>query len=135
MDLIKALNAINQDKKNIIRDSESPTQAEKMYPKFPVQRMLANHLDAVLYVNDLNVRGTVSYGITNRQHFEYLLYSLPKKKRFGKFDKSQSEDRITTIMNYLKYSELRAREVADMFTDDDIIEMEKRLSPGGTSPK
>lgn len=95
--------------------------------------MLANHLDAILYVNDLNTRGLASYNLSNRQHFEYLLYSLQKKKRFGKFDKAQSDDRVRTIMNYLKYSETRAREVADMFNDDDIMEMEKRLSAGGST--
>ncbi len=131
MELGEALNAINSSKKNIIRESDAPDASEKLYPRFIISKLLAQHIDAVFQVNDLNIRGLSSYGITNRQHFEYLLNSVPRKKRFGKLPKAEPEEKLKTIAAFYKYSIREARMVEHLITDEQLLMMNKRLDPGG----
>jgi hypothetical protein len=131
MDLIQALNSINYEKNNIIRNSQAPEVAEKLYPKFPVARSLSYSLDCVLLVNELNTRGLTDHGIDNRMHYEFLLNLIPKKKRFNKWEKPEVSEEISLIMKVYGYSFEKASEVVDLFTKEQVENLKKSLQEGG----
>ena len=132
MDLIQALNSVNFDKNNLIRDSGAPDVAEKLYPRFPVSRSLSYSMDAILLVNELNIRGLAQHDITNKMHYEFLLHVLPKKKRYGKWEKPEITDDVKVLMEVYGYSFEKAKEAASVLTKDQIEKLKSSLSKGGT---
>lgn len=131
MDLIQALNSVNYDKNNLIRDSGAPDVAEKLYPRFPVSRSLSYSMDAILLVNELNIRGLTQHDITNKMHYEFLLHVLPKKKRYGKWEKPEITDDAKVLMEVYGYSFEKAKEAASVLTKDQIEKLKSSLSKGG----
>jgi hypothetical protein len=131
MDLFQALNNVNYDKKNLIRDSDAPDVAEKLYPKFPVSRSLSYSMDAILLVNELNTRGLAQHDITNKQHFEFLLHVLPKKKRYGKWEKPEVSEETQLLIDCYNYSYEKAKEAAAVLTTEQLDEIKRSLSKGG----
>lgn len=131
MDLIQALNSVNYDKNNLIRDSGAPDVAEKLYPRFPVSRSLSYSMDAILLVNELNIRGLTQHDITNKMHYEFLLYVLPKKKRYGKWEKPEITEDVKVLMEVYGYSFEKAKEAASVLTKDQIEKLKSSLSKGG----
>lgn len=131
MDLIQALNSVNYDKNNLIRDSGAPDVAEKLYPKFPVSRSLSYSMDAVLLVNELNIRGLTQHDITNKQHYEFFLHVLPKKKRYGKWEKPEVSEEVKLIMEAYNYSYEKAKEAASVLNPEQIQVIKNSLSKGG----
>lgn len=132
MDLSIALNSINWNKENAIRDSNNPALAEKLYPPFPVARSLSYSADCILLVNELNTRGLSEFGITNKMHYEFLLNVIPKKKRFNKWSKPIREDIVEHVMQLENISYSKAVEIVDLLTTDqkeEIIDM--FLNQGG----
>lgn len=117
------LNSINESKQNLIRDSGSQEAAEKMYNPFLTNRMLGAHLDCVFFVDELNQRGLVDFGVTKQMHYEFLLELIPRGRRFTKRPKPEKDEKIELIIEHLRYSRDRAVEVVDFFTDEDFDKM------------
>lgn len=127
------LNSINTTKINIIRDGGQSTVAEKTYSPFLVARSLSYHADCILIVNELNIRGRSEHNLSNKMHYEFLLYSVEKKKRWAKWAKQDKDDTISLIMDKYKYSYEKALEVVDLFSDDDIEHLKRGGDTGGVS--
>lgn len=117
MELKDFMNSINFDKKNVIRDGLSPEAAEKLYPSFIVNRGLSYFPECIFYVNEINLLNIVD----RLQHYEYLLYAIPKGKRFSKWGKAEKDDEIIgCIMKKYNYSRIRAKEVLPIMSDNDV---------------
>lgn len=117
---IEALNSINsQEKKNLIRDSDSPVAAEKQYPPFPVSRSLSYHADSILLVNELNIRGLASFKISNLMHYEFLLYCITPKKRFSKWSKVVKNETVEHIMELQCTSYEKALDIYNLLSIGD----------------
>lgn len=127
------LNSINGSKQNMIRGSENPEAAAKDYNKFLTARSLSYHEDVIGIVNELNINGTATHGITPLQHYEFLLYSTPRGRRYGKWLKPEREDEIELVMRFYKYSYERAREIIDLFSEDDFAKMRASEQKGGAT--
>lgn len=133
MELTEYLNAINQTKVNVIRENEMPEAAEKAYPRWPLQKILAHHPDCILAINEMNCRGLPSYGVSNRQHFEYLLHDLTARKRFAPYIKPEKNETIELIKNINRFSDKKAREVVDLLSDRDLQLYQESMQEGGST--
>lgn len=118
--LVDFLNSINENGVNLIRLSEAPAVAEKMYPAYAVQRCMALHRDTVLYANELNIRGLSSFNMSHRQQFEFFLYSVRKKKRFAKWEKPEKEETIEKLKEIYNCSVSKAREIVVVLSQEQI---------------
>lgn len=125
------LNSINDNKKNMMRDSGALAAAEKLYPSFPVARSLSYHPDAVLMVDELNQRGLAEHKMRPSMHYEFLLYLLPKRRRFGKWQKPVNDDRIDLIKKVFKYSDEKAKAILPLLSDDQIEQLRDSRREGG----
>lgn len=131
MDLISSLESINNTKKNLIRESASPSVAEKLFPAFPVIRSLSYSYDAIFLANELNVRGLREHGVSNLQKYEFLLHVLDKKKRFGKWAKPEKDELIDKIMLVYECNRTRAKEIQVLLDQDGIRKIEAACVVGG----
>ena len=73
MELKEWLKTINVSKKNLI--DEEP-DLEKKYPAYIVNRCLAGHLDAIVYVNELNI----NHHLDKKLQYDFLLNTLRSAK-------------------------------------------------------
>jgi hypothetical protein len=120
------LNSINDNKKNLFEDP----QAEKDYSSFMVNRGLSYFPDTILYANEMNR----NHGAAKKWQFDFLLNSIPKKRRFSKWHKKDaSEDVVKLVMKHYKYSEKRAYEVLDILTQAQVEQIRQAYDTGGRS--
>ena len=78
--LFDFLNDINYDKKSIIDDPE----VAKSFPAFQSFSILSNERDCLFYVNEVNLRPSMS----SNASYKYLMGSIRKRKRFIKVPKA-----------------------------------------------
>ena len=121
------LNAINQTKENLIVDDPS----EKAYAPFIVNRGLSFFPDTILYANEMNQY----HFLESKAQFLYLLNSIRPKKRYSKWLKSEKIDTVEVISQYFGYSYTKAKDVMNLFTEEQIHQMKLKLEKGGLKSK
>ena len=117
------ISSITHKKEDIMIDDE----AEKGYSQFMVGRGLSQFQDCVLLANEMNITPTVD----NRMHYDFLRTSIRSRRRFSKWAKKDTPDRIEVIKEYYGYSDEKAQSVSDLISDESIKEMKAHLSKGG----
>jgi hypothetical protein len=130
-DLGLYLTSINSTKKNVMRDLEVDPSVITGYPSFIINRLLSYHKDAVLIVNALNKLPLLDPQL----QYEFLLYGLPKAKRFAKLHKAVVPEDLDLIKRYYDYSTEKAMEVIDLHTPDELEEIRDYLNEGGLTKR
>ena len=117
------LKAINNSKKNIIVDDLS----ENEYNAFMVNRGLSFFHDTVLMANEMNI----SHHLDSKLQFDFLINIIKKKSRFTKWSKKTNIENLEVIKQYYGYSNEKARSVLSLFSNDEIADLNQRISKGG----
>lgn len=107
------INSINFGKKNMMRDTENDDLAEKGYVSFLANRSLSYFPDTILYAQEMNL----SHDLDNKMQYEYLFYSVPKRKRFSKWHKKDKDEDLQTIATHYKLSIQKAEQVCSVLDD------------------
>lgn len=115
-------NSINYTKKYIDTDNN-----EHKYVSWRTNSILSNYVDTILYSNEMNI----NHHLDNKLQYDYLFYSIPKKKRFFKKDKPLNYDDFLLVQNYYKYNNVRTKEILSILTKDQLEMIRKRLEKGG----
>jgi hypothetical protein len=118
------LNAINETKKDLIKEDPSN---EKEYSAWMVNRGLSYFPDTVMYANEMNQR----HQISNKWQFQFLLNSIPKKKRFSKWFKREEEKHLKLVMDCYGYSSEKAKQVLGILTPEQLKTIEEKQYTGG----
>ena len=118
------LNAINETKKDLIKEDPSN---EKEYSAWMVNRGLSSFPDTVMYANEMNQR----HQISNKWQFQFLLNSIPKKKRFSKWFKREEEKHLKLVMDCYGYSSEKAKQVLTILTPEQLKTIEEKQYTGG----
>ena len=118
------LNAINETKKDLIKEDPSN---EKEYSAWMVNRGLSYFPDTVMYANEMNQR----HQISNKWQFQFLLNSIPKKKRFSKWFKREEEKHLKLVMGCYGYSSEKAKQVLGILTPEQLKTIEEKQYTGG----
>ena len=63
--------------------------------------------------------------------FDYLSYSIRKRKRFSKWLKKEMSSDVEIIKEMYNYSNTKAKEVLKLLTKEQIQEMDEYLHGGG----
>lgn len=118
------LNAINETKKDLIKEDPSN---EKEYSAWMVNRGLSFFPDTVMYANEMNQR---HYAPVKWQ-FNFLLNSIPRKKRFSKWFKREEEKNLRLVMDCYGYSSEKAKQVLGILTPEQLKTIEEKQYIGG----
>ena len=100
---------------------------EKEYPPFVVNRTLSYFLDTVLYANEVNMQSHVD----NKMQFDYLLNSIRANRRFSRWLKPEENKDLDAIKEYYGYSNQKARDVLDIFSENQLSLIHEHLDKGG----
>jgi len=117
---------INYKKKDLLKD-DPDGQFEREYKPFLINRTLSFTSDTALYANEMNIRPFLD----NKLQYHYLLNIIRPKNRFGRWLKAEKYEAIDLIVEYYGYSFQKAREVIDIFTDEDLRILKQKLFTGG----
>lgn len=128
MQLRDFLNSINHDKKALLDSDEN---AAKLYPSFVVNKCLSYFPDTVFHANEMNCNPWLD----KKSQFDFHRFSIRKKKRFSPWLKKETEENIAVIKEVYKYTEVKAREVLNILSPEDIEVLKASLYKGGTSNK
>ena len=115
--LSKILNSIFFSKENLLEKDGLPFL--KDYNPYLINKFVVKHND----IKDLAVILNGYHNIPKDEHYEFLLYMIPKKKRFVKFKKSEENKDIELIQKHYNYNKIRAREVLRILSEDDLKEL------------
>lgn len=124
MNPFEYLNCINETKKDVI--AEDP-DLEKEYSPFMVNRGLSYFYDTVLWANAMNQ----NHQIPKKWQFQFLLNSIPRKKRFSKWHKRTEEKSLKLVMEFYNYSSDKAKQALAVLTDEQLKTIEEKLKTGG----
>ena len=124
MNLSEILSSINHNKENILRDRDE--REEKQYAPYVINRCLSYFPDTIFLVNSMNCIPNVD----KRMHYEFLLTSVRKRKRFSKWLKKEQDVRLDWIKEYYNVSEKKAREYISFLTDEQIEDIKSRTTFG-----
>lgn len=118
------LSAINETKRDLIKEDPS---VEKDYSAWMINRGLSYFPDTIMYANELNQRHQMS----SKWQFQYLLNSIPKKKRFSKWFKREEEKHLQSVMDCYGYSSEKAKQVLGILTPEQLKCIEEKQYIGG----
>lgn len=88
----------------------------KDYVPFVINRCLSKHIDTLVDAQMMNVLGD----IPKDMHYQYLLYSVRKGKRFSKFAKANVNPNTDLIKRHYKCNDVRATEILKLLNENDI---------------
>lgn len=122
--LFDLLSAITETKDYIFSDDVA-----REYVPFIINRGLSQHVDCILYANEMNKNPQIS----KKRHFDFLFHSIPKKVRRGKWAKFEdsNKDVIDLIVRKYSVSRERAMEYVKLLDQSDLKALQESYSIGG----
>ena len=122
-DLIDVLYSINQSKKNLMSDG---TVQPRQYQPFIVNKALSQHLDSVLYANEMNKY----YSLDKKMQYDFLINSLKPRKRFSPWIKRDTLENLDLVKEYYGYSHNKAIAALRILTKSQLDEIKLLLYKG-----
>jgi hypothetical protein len=114
--------SITETKQNIMEGNESS------YNQFIINKALSFHVDCVFYVHEIQLAGAV----TDEVHYQFLLNSIDKKKRYGSWVKKDSIPAdVDLIKEAFGYSTKDAMTALELLSDKQLLELKDKLKKGG----
>ena len=123
------INDINGSKRDLIRNSENPDVAEKLYKPFVINKGLSYFVDTIMYANEMNKANHID----NLMQNDYYLNSIRKAKRFSKWHKKQDDSDIECVQEYFKVGFVRAQEIVKVLTKEQIDLIRTIITKGNSN--
>ena len=120
------VNSINNGK-NLLEESDNKEVVVKDYNPFMVNRALSYHNDTLMLANAMNQFSHLDKDL----QYLFFINTVRPKKRFAKWAKPEKNDDLNTIVEYYGYSYEKAKQVLDLFSNEDLDRMRKKLEKGG----
>ena len=118
------LKAINETKEPLM---DTPEWGKTSYPPFVVGRCLSYFPDTLFAVNEMNTRAHID----PKMHFDFLRGAVRKRKRFSKWLKRESDERVQALIEYYGFSVKKAREALTVLSPQQVAEIVASVSKGG----
>jgi hypothetical protein len=126
MNVFDYVNQILDGKKQLIVDDLT----ERGYEPFLVNRALSQHKDCIGYASEMNTRHYIDKKMQN----DFLLNTVRKQKRsFAKWAKAESNSDIDAVKTAFGISTIKAREVVDLLSEEDLNNIRQQIDIGGIS--
>ena len=97
------------------------------YNAYVVNISLANHIDCVLYANEMNQYS----GLTTQMQYDYYFHSVRKAKRPFSYEKKIKNDDMVSIKEWYQCSNSKAKEILRILTPEQVKTIVKLTEKGG----
>ena len=119
------LNSINQNKENLM-DTDDPGW-EKNYPPYVINKCLSQHMDTVMYANEMNRLPNLD----KRLQYDFFINTIRPRKRFSPWGKKQKVDDLDLVKQYYGYSNEKAKQALRILSPDQLDYIKSKLNKGG----
>ena len=110
------INSINS--KNYIYDEENC----EGYNEYVINKAFSMFVDTVFITNEANLSG-----LKGKQHYDFLFYSIPKRKRFEKWTKELLDEELVYVMEYFEISRKIAKLYLKNLNEEQISHIKEKL--------
>lgn len=115
---------------NSISTSKQRVESDEFpYVSWRTNSYFANFIDTVFYANMMNTY----YDLDPKLQYDFMMASVPKKKRFFRRATGVNHDDFTLIQDVYKYNVRRTREALDVLTKDQLATLKNKIEKGGVS--
>jgi hypothetical protein len=118
------LNSINYSKDYLME--EDPLW-EKNYPEYIVNRCMSQHLDTIMFANEMNVCSHLD----KKLQYDFFINTVRPRKRFSPWGKKQKVDNLELVKQYYGYSNEKAIQALRILTPNQIDFIRTKLNKGG----
>ena len=118
------LNSINYSKDYLME--EDPLW-EKNYPEYIVNRCISQHLDTIMFANEMNVCSHLD----KKLQYDFFINTVRPRKRFSPWGKKQKVDNLELVKQYYGYSNEKAIQALRILTPNQIDFIRTKLNKGG----
>ena len=118
------LNSINFNKNYLME--EDPLW-EKNYPEYIVNRCMSQHLDTIMFANEMNVCSHLD----KKLQYDFFINTVRPRKRFSPWGKKQKVDNLELVKQYYGYSNEKAIQALRILTPTQIDFIRTKLNKGG----
>ena len=118
------LNSINYSKNYLME--EDPLW-EKNYPEYIVNRCMSQHLDTIMFANEMNVCSHLD----KKLQYDFFINTVRPRKRFSPWGKKQKVDNLELVKQYYGYSNEKAIQALRILTPNQIDFIRTKLNKGG----
>lgn len=122
------INSVSHSKKDIIRNSDSPELAEKLYKPFLVNKGLSYFQDTIMFSNEINRLPIID----NKLQYDFYLNSIRPLKRYAKWVKKVDSDDFNAIQEYFQLNNSKTAEALSLLSSDQVNLIKQKLQKGGT---
>lgn len=122
------INSVSHSKKDIIRNSNSPELAEKLYKPFLVNKGLSYFQDTIMFSNEINRLPIID----NKLQYDFYLNSIRPLKRYAKWVKKVDSDDFNAIQEYFQLNNSKTAEALSLLSSDQVNLIKQKLQKGGT---
>lgn len=106
-------------------------QTTYAYVPFMVNRALSHGVDTIMWANEMN---KFRHGTPDMLH-DFLFYSIPKKKRYNKWAKANTDqnDQVELLMKHYSVNRRVALSYLALLTEQQMDDIKLRHNTGGKS--
>jgi hypothetical protein len=119
------LNTINQTKKNLMEDDDPAW--EKNYPPFIINKCMSQHLDTVMFANEMNQYPNLD----KKLQYDFFINIVRSRKRFSPWGKREKVDNLDLVKQYYGYSTEKAVQALRILTPTQLDVIKTKLNKGG----
>lgn len=127
MKVFDFLNSINYTKENLIKGSDNPELAEKIYVPFIINKSLSYFIDTARLANEMNI----NHHLDNKLQFEFFLNIVRKQKRFAKWQKEETYHDLDMVKKYYSYNTEKAKQALDILSPRQLDIIREKQKQGG----
>ena len=100
---------------------------EKNYPEYIVNRCMSQHLDTIMFANEMNQCSHID----KKLQYDFFINTVRPRKRFSPWGKKQKVDNLELVKQYYGYSNEKAIQALRILTPDQIDFIRTKLNKGG----
>lgn len=120
------LNSFFDKKEYLLATEEDEKEYEKI--AFLTRRGLSQHLDCILYANEMNIHAP----LPGRMEYDYFWHSIRKMRRgYPKWPKKVKGEDIEIVMTYFQVNHHRAEEYLNILSKGQLARMKSSMEIGG----
>ena len=113
---------------SIMQTKQNVLESENDYVPYVVNKALSFHYDCILQANLMNTLPNID----KRMQYDFFLNTIRSYKRpFRKWHKAETNEDLTSVMEYYGFSLSKAREALVLLTDSQLSLIKKNLYKGG----
>lgn len=100
---------------------------KKSYSAYIINKALSFFSDTIFLANEINKYG----GCDPSQHYDFLYHSVPKRRRYSKWFKSNKYDVVDLLCEHYNLRQERALEIVNVLSDSELQAIKADLDKGG----